>query len=234
MSQKVVDVPGIGEVLLAKRRGSKSLRLSLLPDGRVRVGLPNWLPYSAGIRFALSRSDWINQHQPDHLAPLLREGDLIGKSYRLNFISQTGAQKTTTRLGSNKILIKSASSYSHADVQRMAIKASEKALKIEATTLLPQRLEKLAEANNFIYKKVIIKRLTSRWGSCSSQNTITLSYYLVQLPWRLIDYVIVHELIHTQYLDHSKNFWAAFEQVMPNAKELRKEMKQFRPTVLPN
>src|SRR5213075_157516 len=80
------------------------------------------------------------------------------------------------------------------DVQAKAQKAAERALKVEAENLLPQRLKILAERHNFSYKDVKIRKLTSRWGSCSNAKNIRLSYYLIQLPWPMIDYVLLHEL----------------------------------------
>jgi predicted metal-dependent hydrolase len=234
MAQKIVDLPGIGEVLLAKRRGTRSLRLTIQPNGQVRVGLPAWLPYSAAITFALSRTDWINQNLQTHRLITLRDGSLIGKSYRLQFISVSTARRTATRLGQNVITVTTQLEISDAAVQNAATRACERALKKEASNLLPQRLDKIARQYGFVYKDARIKRLRSRWGSCSTDGLITLNYYLVQLPWHLIDYVLLHELIHTRALNHGHEFWGLFEQHLPNAKALRSEIRQYRPTLMPS
>lgn len=234
MSQKIVDLPGIGEVLLAKRRGTKNLRLTIQPDGKVRVGLPAWAPYSAAIKFALSRSDWINNNLKNHRPLLLKDGHRIGKSYRLQFISEPAARRTYARLGMNVITVTSHLDYLDILVQKSAGRACEKALKREAEALLSLRVKKIAENNNFSYKTLKFKRLASRWGSCSHDGSITLNYFLVQLPWDLIDYVIVHELVHTKHLNHSREFWATVEAILPGTKELRKKIKLYRPILLPN
>ncbi len=233
MAQRLVLLPGIGEVLLAKRRGSKNMRLSILPDGRIRVGLPSWVPYSAGVAFAKSRSDWIAQHSH---APriLLKDGDLIGKSYRLSFKYEPTAAKTLARTSTGSITVKSNLPAFDQTVQDSAIKAAERALKKEAENLFPRRLNELGKKNGFKYKQLRIKRLKSRWGSCSSQNIITLNYFLVQLPWELIDYVMLHELLHTKYANHGRDFWTKFEEIAPGAKNLRKEINSHKPAVMPN
>ncbi len=233
MSQKTIDIPGIGEVVLAKRRGSRSLRLTIQPDGRVRVGMPYWAPYSMAIKFALSKSDWINRHAQKQRY-LLTHGSRIGKSYRLEFVARpVSARVASTRLGSGTIRVASHLDLNSAEIQAAAAKACERALKKEAQDLLSRRLERLAAQNGFKYRGLRIKRLTSRWGSCSADDVITLNYFLTQLPWNLIDYVILHELVHTRQRSHSPSFWAQLEAVLPGAKQLRREIRRYRPVLLP-
>jgi predicted metal-dependent hydrolase len=235
MAQKIVDIPGIGEVILSKRRGAKNLRLTIQPNGQVRVGLPAWAPYSTAIKFALNRTEWINLNLKQYQATALQNGDFIGKSYQLKFASGVLAVPAIkTRLGPNTITVTSHLDSSDLSVQASAAKACERALKKEAGELLGRRLAEVAEQYDFRYKDLRIKRLTSRWGSCSPDGRITLNYFLVQLPWHLIDYVIVHELTHTQHHNHSSNFWKHFEGVLPNVKQLRKEIKLYHPVLLPN
>jgi predicted metal-dependent hydrolase len=234
MPQKIVDIPGVGEVLLAKRRGSKNLRLSIRPDGQVRVGLPAWAPYSAGIKFALGRAGWISKNRPQRQTYLLKHGDLIGKSYRLVFEYDTQAKRVSTRLKSNTVFISSHLPIDAEVVQARIIQACERALRQDSAKLLAARLEQLSRQYNLPYSSLKIKRLRSRWGSCSNQQTITLSYYLIQLPWQLIDYVIVHELTHTRHLHHGPDFWTAMEIYLPGARMLRKQVNIYRPVILPN
>lgn len=90
------------------------------------------------------------------------------------------------------------------------------------------RLETLAVKFGFTYNKVFIRNQKTRWGSCSSKNNINLNIKLVKLPKELIDYVILHELVHTQIKNHSKNFWAALNKIVENAKALNSELKKYK------
>src|SRR5690606_36436720 len=99
----------------------------------------------------------------------------------------------------------------HPRVQKAAQAAAIRALRKEAETLLPQRLRTLAEQTGFTYNSVAVKQPKSRWGSCSHQKHITLNLFLMQLPWRLIDYVLLHELTHTKVMRHGPPFWAELE-----------------------
>jgi hypothetical protein len=89
----------------------------------------------------------------------------------------------------------------------------------------------LAQKHGFEYSSVSVKRLKGRWGSCDQHQNIVLNLYLMQLPWELIDYVLLHELTHTRILRHGPDFWAAMQRVLPNVKAIRKEMKQHQPVL---
>jgi predicted metal-dependent hydrolase len=232
MSQKKIDLPEIGPVILAKRRGAKNIRLTILPDGRVRVSMPMWVPYSAGISFAQTRTEWIKRYTQGATSSLLRDGQRIGKSYRMKFIAGNNKSLPQARLGINSITITSILPHYHADVQTKAKAAAERALKKEANLLLGARLQELGSKHGFKYRKFKVKRLSSRWGSCSSAGDITLNYFLIQLPWPLIDYVIIHELVHTVHHNHSRQFWKEFESILPDAKILRRQIKDYRPIIL--
>ena len=233
MAQKIIDIPGIGRVLFSKRRGSTHLRLSVTAAGVVRVSLPYWAPYAAGIQFAKSRADWVHSQLLKHDSAALIDGSAIGKAHRLYFREVKGSIGVATRVTANEILISSSLSPDSAEVQAKARSAAEKALKKEADKLLPQRLAYLAEKHGYEYKSLKIRKLTSRWGSCSSGKVITLSYFLMQLPWPLIDYVLVHELLHTKFMHHGSLFWEQFESIMPGAKKLRKEVNTHKPRIQP-
>jgi hypothetical protein len=55
----------------------------------------------------------------------------------------------------------------------------------------------------------------------------------MQLPWHLIDYVLLHELVHTKHLHHGKDFWDEFKIALPEARKLQKEMHGYKPQVKP-
>src|SRR5205814_2081858 len=118
-------------------------------------------------------------------------------------------------------------------VQSAALKASVRALRKEAEALLPQRLATLADQTGLSYRNVSVKQLKSRWGSCSSAKDITLNLFLMQLPWHLIDYVLLHELVHTKVMRHGEPFWRELERHVSQPKQLRHEIGTYQPTLAP-
>lgn len=230
MATKQMEIAGIGTVVLYKRRGNRSLRLSLGSDGEVRVSMPSWLPYEAGKQFALSKRGWIMIHRrPTPTA--LQHGQAIGKAHRLHFERSVSAARVSARLHHNQVQITHPVHLLSTDnaVQEAARSASIRALRKEAEQLLPYRLRQLAERDGFTYRSVGVKQLKSRWGSCSSEQDIILNLYLMQLPWHLIDYVLFHELTHTKVMQHGPPFWQELERHVSHAKMLRKEIGNYHP-----
>lgn len=75
-------------------------------------------------------------------------------------------------------------------------------------------------------KKIAIKRVKTLWGSCSAKGSITFSTRLALVPPPLLEYVIVHELIHMRHMNHSAKFWQDVETYLPDYMERRKELKE--------
>lgn len=93
--------------------------------------------------------------------------------------------------------------------------------------ILVQRLNELSVKHQLPYNRVFVKNQKTRWGSCSNKKNINLNINLVRLPGNLMDYAIMHELVHTKELNHSSQFWDLLEKFMKNAKELDRELGKY-------
>jgi len=100
--------------------------------------------------------------------------------------------------------------------------------KEEAKVKLGKRLSELATEHKFRYNKVSIRNQSTRWGSCSSKNNISLNMKLLHLPEQLIDYILLHELVHTRVKNHSKDFWNELETVVPNARTVDQQLRKYQ------
>jgi predicted metal-dependent hydrolase len=101
-------------------------------------------------------------------------------------------------------------------------------MKKEARRLLPGRVDQLAIRHGFRYKDVKIQSGKTRWGSCSSNQNINLSFYLMLLPPELVDYVILHELCHTREMNHGDKFWKLMDDVTDGrTDQYRKALKRY-------
>jgi len=97
----------------------------------------------------------------------------------------------------------------------------------EATTRLVKRAIKIAKDNGFDYNKISVRNQKTRWGSCSGRNNISLNIKLMQLPEELMDYVILHELVHTRIKNHGPQFWRELDRFVGDARELRTRLKRY-------
>ena len=232
MASKTVEVEGLGILNLYKRKGARHIRLSVAANGQVRVTMPHWVPYSAGVSFAKQKADWLR----DNIKPqqLLAHGDAIGKGHRLFFITEEGRSTVASRLerdGSITIKLPPNVAYSDEKAQRPALTACVRALKREAEDKLPARLKNLAVEHGFKYRSIEIKRLRGRWGSCNHRQEIVLNCFLMQLPWELIDYVLLHELVHTKVMAHGPRFWGEMARYVDDLPAVRELMREHRPAV---
>lgn len=96
-----------------------------------------------------------------------------------------------------------------------------------AKAKLIQRLSEMAKEHGFNFRKVTIRHQKTKWGSCSYQNNISLNIQLTLLPQELIDYVLLHELVHTKIKNHSPHFWMELDKYVGDAKTLRSKLNQF-------
>lgn len=78
---------------------------------------------------------------------------------------------------------------------------------------------------NVAPKSFAIKKMKTRWGSCSSKGNINLNLHLIKLPEQCIKEVILHELCHLVHFNHSKDFYALMTAEMPDWKVWKKEIK---------
>jgi predicted metal-dependent hydrolase len=96
-----------------------------------------------------------------------------------------------------------------------------------ARKVLIDRLNLIAKKYGFTYNRVFIRNQKTRWGSCSTKNNINLNVNLVRLPPELIDYTIVHELVHTRIKNHSRRFWDQMDVLLGDAKKIDKKLSAY-------
>ena len=93
---------------------------------------------------------------------------------------------------------------------------------------LIDRLNYLSQAHGFKYNRIFVKSQKTRWGSCSGKNNINLNINLIRLPDELIDYTILHELVHTRIKNHSRQFWDQMNKLMGDSKKLDSKLNDYR------
>jgi hypothetical protein len=101
-----------------------------------------------------------------------------------------------------------------------------KELADQAVEYIPKRVKYYAEKENFVYNKITIKNLVSRWGSCSTKGNLNFNCLLMLTPDYVIDYIVVHELCHLREMNHSEKFWAKVEKIMPDYQRAELWLKQ--------
>ena len=120
--------------------------------------------------------------------------------------------------------------------QQRQLEQDRRAARVErerATRELPRRLLELAAEHGVVVTRVSVRNQRWRWGSCSRNGHLSLNWRLVQMPDAVRDYVMIHELMHLNRMDHSPTFWKLVEAACPDCEAarawLRSFSKQYRP-----
>lgn len=234
MATKKITIDGVGTVTLVKTTASRSLRLTVNSNGGVRVSLPYWTPYAIAEAFAKSHVRWIEKELSERLPSRHYDDEQkVGKLHHVHFEKVSHDITLSSRVTSTKIIVKyhSGEDITSAAVQERAEKAIYRALRKETEQLLPPRVRAIAEKHGFRYRSISAKQLKRRWGSCDSHHNLVFNFFLMELPWDYIDYVIMHELTHTEHLHHGPAFWERLKQICPAALDIRNQMKEYRPII---
>ena len=110
---------------------------------------------------------------------------------------------------------------SEAEKAKLVKKQLERFFKAQAQALFNQRVEHWCQVTQLFPKHLNIRQYKARWGSCNSRGEISLNYLLIMAPVWVIDYVIVHELCHLKYLNHSAQFWQLVGKYYPDFKKAK-------------
>ena len=92
-------------------------------------------------------------------------------------------------------------------------------MKEQGNDIIRERVDYYANLLGVKYSSIKMSEATRRWGSCGTGNTLNFAWRLVMCPQSVIDYVVVHELSHITYKDHSAKFWTRVATVIPSYKE---------------
>lgn len=219
-----------GEITVTRRALASRVSLRIAPNGRIRITMPLHAPL-ASAKLLIKRSrrsiqKLIAEQQGDFPYSTSQQ---IGKSHNLLVEQGEPAVKTV----GTSIIINTKDDQDFADpiFQQSIRDHVVKALRKEAKSYLPRRLKFLAEQHDFHYDKTRLTHSSSRWGSCSSNGTISLNIALMNLPFELLDYVLIHELCHTRQMNHSQAFWCEVAAINPRYKQHRTALKKYTPHV---
>ena len=102
----------------------------------------------------------------------------------------------------------------------------------QARQILPGRVEFFASQYEFPYRGIRITSARTRWGSCSAKGSLSFSWRLIQAPLAVVDYVVVHELVHTLVHNHSKQFWDRVGTIMPEFQSRRRWLREHGRQIL--
>jgi predicted metal-dependent hydrolase len=181
-----------------------------------------------------ARKGWIEKHlqrfsaearfiaeNPPDLLPETIDLPALGEIWHIAYRS-TGAQEIVevTAVGPGELVVGGA-----VDDPAACRGVLKRWLRRRAAEMLGPLLARLAEENGFRYDRVTIRSQKTRWGSCSVRKTISLNFHLLFLPSDVVRYVLLHELCHTVFMNHSSKFKLLLDGFEPDCKAMRRRMR---------
>ena len=96
----------------------------------------------------------------------------------------------------------------------------------KARKIIPQRVEHYSKISGISYGRISIRLQKSRWGSCSVRGNLNFNCLLAVMPEEILDSVVVHELCHRRYMNHSKEFYAEVLRLFPDYRRCSAWLKE--------
>jgi predicted metal-dependent hydrolase len=213
------------------RRSFKARRVRL--EVRQQTGLTVIVPHSYKIGqipgLLKSKERWIsrnlarfNQLELLSAPKELRNGDTIPYLGRdLELVKQENHHGDSIVLEENKLKV--SPDLFNNGLLEMAL---EQWYRIEAAKLINDTADKLSSQMGIDYKRILIRGQKTRWGSCSHKKNLSFNWKLIMAPEPVVEYVIIHELVHLKEMNHSKRFWELVAHYCPVWRENKKWLKQ--------
>jgi predicted metal-dependent hydrolase len=229
----VIQDQEFGKITIRRSARATQVKLRVAPNGTLCASLPTYAP-TIFVKHLLNTSreelrQLLNKSKSEYQ---YKNGTAIGKSHTLVIQVSADLSPDVTQHGQQIIVrLTDSSQLQDPAMVRQIRDAVINALRLEAKSYLPRRLAYLAKEYNFTYSRTRFSHASGRWGSCSSNGTISLNIALMKLPFELIDYVILHELSHTRQMNHGPDFWNLVSQSDPKYKLHRRALKLQNPSI---
>lgn len=152
--------------------------------------------------------------------------NILGQKYILNVLYKEDNNKAILNVENAKIEVILPLKYSDRDNSEQIKKMIDKMYYMIAEKEVEASFEKIRKMVGLAPNEYVIKKSKTAWGRCSSNKKITINQELMMYSRKAIDYVVLHEICHIRYMNHSKDFWKMVERYMPDYKEVEAELKK--------
>ena len=210
------------------RKRRKTISLQISDKSELVIAAPYFTPIGEINRFVQEKQNWIHKAIQKHKEEAIRNkakeyinGETfyyLGESFPLETFFEQNERKGLVFWGNRFYL-------NTTDAAEEGISYFASWYKKKAKIHFRQRVDFYSRELNLRAKSVKITSANKRWGSCSADNNLSFGFRLIMAPQDIIDYVIVHELMHIKEKNHSAAFWKLIEVVMPEYKVHRRWLK---------
>ena len=212
------DIP---YALNRSRKRRKTISLQISDKSELVIAAPHFTPISEINRFLQEKQSWIHQAIRNHKEALIKnkaKGYIAGE--RFYYLGESFPLETFFEQNEREGLVFWGNRFylNAPDVEAKKRECFIGWYKSKAREYFMERVNFFSRELNLRAKNVRVTSAKKRWGSCSEKNNLSFSFRLIMAPPAVIDYVIVHELMHIKEKNHSSRFWQLVESAMPQYK----------------
>src|SRR3989338_2429624 len=210
----------------SRRRFSSSI--SVTADRGVVVSVPKWVSLGVIEDMVREKADWIAKalarlvgvHQQSKKRFVDGEKHLyFGEEYSLTVVPSTGI--ATSRLAFQNGSFEAKGPGHHTPIQqRKDLKEAMLRWYLDnGKRIITQKVGHFTKLLGVTYNRIVLKKVSSIWGSCSRKNNLNFNRKLIMAPHEIVDYVVIHEVCHLVHHHHRKTFWDLVRSLDPKYKD---------------
>ena len=207
--------------LIRSKKRRRTISLHIKEDGSIFVYAPYRTPKWEIEKFINEKESWISEKlsEKERSMKKAEKGFLyLGELFPLE-LEDNKSKRYPLKLSFGKFILDK----DHIEKTRDLF---VQWYKREAREEITERVDYYSKRLLLFPKGIKITSAKSRWGSCSRDNRLSFSWRIITAPLSVIDYVLIHELVHIKEKNHSKSFWNYVESIIPNYKKHRLWLKE--------
>jgi len=198
------------EIKHTKRKKMKRIVLRVERQNEICISSSSQISSKKLEAFIYEQKEWILTRNSSLHLPFSQGSSFhyLGKEYVIEH------HDSAFKMNTHSVLVDPSKAKTHSD----------EFYRSKAKEYIPSRINDWKLKMNLEFNTLNFRLAKRRWGSCSSRRVITLNPYMMKLSYEMIDYIIVHELAHLEYLNHSKDFYTLVEEYIPDYKNIEKQI----------
>ncbi|MBK9002183.1 MAG: M48 family metallopeptidase [Myxococcales bacterium] len=228
---------GLTTIPFLVRRSNRrtTVALTVGPTGKLVVTAPPKTSIDKLNGLVRTKARWVVERikrtsdvPPAHSCREFVSGETVlylGRQYRLKVVS--GGEGDCAALHGRWLHVPVVGPL-HGSIRARAVRHALRGwLKSHAERRLPLRLAAICKRFGIDVPLIVVREQRKRWGSCDAKGTLRINWRIIQAAPSLIDYVLVHELVHLRHQNHTRAFWAEVERMMPDYDERRRKLRRI-------
>ena len=220
----------------------KTIGISVDYDNGVIVTLPKEISQEEIDKVVLQKAPWILDKLHEFSEVIVKPSDnefvsgekylYLGRAYRLKVFRKENLKKPNLVFHRGKFNVEINSDLSEEEQKSIIRNQIRKWFLGKAETFLEKRVNILSNKTGIKSQDIKVREQQKRWGSCTKENVLIFNWLIIMAPVPVIDYIIIHELCHLKYPNHSDKFWKEIAVFCPEFQKRRDWLRIHGPELI--